>query len=124
MTQEIFDRVSDYLTVYGDGEININYASTLVLRSLSEEMDSALAQLIVDRRKLEPFESVAELRALPGMRDSLYNTIRRSTTVKPASDHCLVISQGSVDRLKRTVVAILNKNVATKNIDTILYKEF
>lgn len=123
MTPEIFDRVSDYLTVYGDGEININYAPPLVLRSLSEEMDPALAQLIVDRRKLAPFESIVELRDLPGMRDSLYNTIRRSTTVKPASDHCLVISRGSVDQLKRTVVAILNKNETKKNVDMILYKE-
>ncbi|MFC1634997.1 type II secretion system minor pseudopilin GspK [Planctomycetota bacterium] len=124
ITPDVFDRVSDYLTVYGDGEININYASTFVLRSLSEEMDLALAQLIVDRRKQEPFESVAELRDLPGMTERIYNTIRRSTTVKPANDHYQIISQGSVDQQNRTVVAILNKNVATKNIDMILYKEF
>ena len=123
MTPYIFDRISDYVTVYGDGEVNINYASMLVLRSLSEEMDAALAQLIVDRRKLEPFKSVAELRDLPGMRESIYNMIRRSTTVKPANDHYRIVSRGSVEQLNRTVVAILNKNMATKNIDMILYKE-
>ena len=123
ITPDVFDRLSGYLTVYGDGKININYAPTLVLRSLSEEMDAALAQLIVDRRKLKPFESVAELRDLPVMRDSIYNTIRRSATVKPTSDHYQIISRGSVDQLSRTVVAILNKNVATKNVNMILYKE-
>jgi len=123
MTPEIFDRVSDYLTVYGDGKISINYASPLVLQSLSEEMDWALARLIVDRRKRAPFESVAELRELPGMRDSIYNALRRGATVKPTSDHYHIISQGSVDELTRTLVAIVTKNAATKNVDICLYKE-
>jgi len=123
MTPDVFGRLSGYLTVYGDDKININYAPTLVLRSLSEEMDAALAQLIVDHRKLKPFESIAELRDLPGMRDSIYNTIRRSATVKPTSDHYQIISRGSVGQLSRTVYAILNKNVATKNVNMILYKE-
>ena len=124
MTPEIYDRVSDYVTVYGDGKININYASTLVLQSLSEEIDAALAQLIVDRRKLEPFKSVAELRSLPGMTESIYNTIRRSTTVEPTNDHYHVVSRGSVGQLSRTVAAIFNRDLATKNVDMILYKEF
>ncbi len=123
MTTEIFDRVSDYLTVYGDDDININSASILVLQSLSEEMDAVLAQRIVDRRKQEPFESITELRDLPGMTDSIYSTIRRSTTVKPASDHYYVVSRGSVGQQKQTVIAVLKKNMATKNVDAILYKE-
>ena len=123
MTPDVFDRVSDYITVYGDGEININYASTLVLQSLSEEMDAALAQLIVDQRKFEHYKSVAELRDLPGMTKSIYYAIRRNVTVKPTNDHYQIISRGSVDELDRTVVAIVNKNVATKNLDMVLYKE-
>jgi general secretion pathway protein K len=123
MTPEIYDRVYDYLTVYGDGKININYASALVLQSLSEEMDAALAQLIVDRRKLEPFESIAELRDLPGMTENIYNTIKRHTTVEPENDHYQIISRGSVGRISRTVMAILKRDRAKKNIDIILYKE-
>lgn len=123
VTPEIYDRVSDYVTVYGDDKININYASTLVLQSLSEEMDAALAQFIVDRRKLEPFKSVAELRDIPGMTENIYNTMKRSTIVEPANDHYQIISRGSIGRLSRTVVAILNKNMATKTVDMILYRE-
>jgi general secretion pathway protein K len=123
ITPEVFDRISDYVTVFGDGKININYAPALVLQSLSEEMNAALAQLIVDRRKMEPFQNVAELRDFPGMTESIYNAIRRNTTVKPENDHYQIISRGSVDEQSRTVVAILNKNVATKTVDMILYKE-
>ncbi|MBN2314098.1 MAG: type II secretion system minor pseudopilin GspK [Sedimentisphaerales bacterium] len=123
MTPEIYDRINDYITVYGDGKININFASALVLQSLSEEVDAGLAQLIVDRRKLAPFGSVAELRELPGMRDSIYQTIRRTTTVKPGSEHYQITSHGCVDELDRTVVAIVHKNAATKNVEMVLYKE-
>jgi general secretion pathway protein K len=123
MTPEIYDRISDYITVYGEGKININFAPALVLRSLSEEVDAGLAQLIIDRRKLAPFGSVAELRELPGMRDSIYQTIRRSTTVKPGSEHFQIVSQGCVDELDRTVIAIVHTNPATKNVEIVLYKE-
>jgi general secretion pathway protein K len=123
MTPEIYDRISDYITVYGDDKININYAPALVLRSLSEEVDASLAQLIVDRRKLAPFESVTELRDVPGMRDSIYFTMRQSTTVQPRSEHFQIMSRGSVDELNRTVVATVHKNAATRNIEIVLYKE-
>jgi general secretion pathway protein K len=123
MTPEVFDRVGDYLTVYGDGEININYASAPVLQSLSEEMDAALARHIVERRRMKPFENLTELRGLAGMTESLYNTLRRNTTVESANDHFYVISRGSVDQLTRTVVAILNRNMQTQSVDVILYKE-
>lgn len=123
MTPEVFDRVSDYLTVYGNDEVNINYATALVLQSLSEEMDAAMARHIVERRKMKPFESLAELRGLAGMTESLYNTLRRDTTVESANDHFYVISRGSVDQLTRTVVAILNRNMETQSVDVILYKE-
>lgn len=123
MTPEVFDRVRDHMTVYGDGEININCASTLILESLSEEMDAALAQFIIDQRKFEPFESVVELRDLPGMTESIFNTIRRNTAVEPTNEHYHVISRGSVDQCSRTVVAILNRNVQAENVDLILYKE-
>ena len=123
MTPDVFDRLSDYVTVYGDGRINVNYAPALVLQSLSEEMDAGLAQLIVDRRQLEPFGSVDELKDIPGITESIYSTIRRNLTVEPANDHYHVISQGSVGRFSHTAVAILNKNVSTNNVDLVLYKE-
>ncbi|OHB77675.1 MAG: hypothetical protein A2Z25_20380 [Planctomycetes bacterium RBG_16_55_9] len=123
MTKEVFDRVSDYLTVYGDGKINVNHASALVLQSLSEQMDAALARRIENRRQLQSFESVAELRDLPGMTETIYNTIRRSATVEPSSEYFHVVSQGSVDRLSRTIVAILHRSGETKNVEVILYKE-
>ena len=123
ITPQVFDRIRDYVTVNGDGKININCASKRVIESLSEKMDPVLAQMIIDRRKFKPFGSIVELRDVPGMTDSIYNTIRKTATVSPADQYYHVTSRGNVDRPNSTIVAILRKNMKTKNVDVILYKE-
>jgi len=123
VTMQVFNHIRDYVTVYGDGKININYASKLVLESLSEKMDAALAQMIIDRRKFKPFDSITELRDVPGMTDSIYYTIKKAATVSLKDRYYHVTSRGNVDHLGRTIDAILRRNMKTKNIDVILYKE-
>jgi len=123
ITPQIFDRIRDYLTVYGNGKINVNCAPKLVLESLSENMDAALAQLIIERRKYKPFESIAELKDISGMADGLYQVISKVITVEPTDQYYQVTSRGEVGSLGRTVTAILKRNTETKNIDVILYKE-
>ena len=123
MSPDVFGRLRDYLTVYGDGKININSASKLMILSLSEKMDAALAQVIIERRRLKPFESVAELRDLPGMTDSLYVEISRTLTVDPKDRYYNVTSRGGVEGLDRTVAAIIRMNEKTKSVEVVLYRE-
>jgi general secretion pathway protein K len=123
VTPEVFDRLRDYVTVYSDGKVNINYASKLVIESLSEKMDRALAQMIVDRRKIKPFESVAELRDVPGMTDSIYNTIRETVTISPKDRYYRVISRGHVDHIGCKIDAVLRRNMEAKCVELIVYKE-
>jgi general secretion pathway protein K len=123
ITPQVFESIRDYVTVNGDGKININCASKRVIESLSEKMDPVLAQMIIDRRKFKPFGSIAELRDVPGMTDGIYNIIRKTATVSPADQYYHVTSRGNVDRPDSTIVAILRKNTKTKNVDVILYKE-
>ena len=123
ITPEVFERMRDYITVYGDGKININLAPKRVIESLSEKMDPVLAQMIIDRRKLKPFGSIAELRDVPGMTDRIYNSIRKSATVSPDDQFYQVTSRANVDKTKSTIVAILEKNPKAKNVEVISYKE-
>ena len=123
MSPEVFERLRDYLTVYGDGRINVNSASRFVLASLSEQMDTTLARVIIERRTLKPFESVAELRELPGMTDGLYNEISRMLTVKSSDRYYNVTSRGVVDGLDCTVKAIIRINDQTGRVETVLYRE-
>jgi general secretion pathway protein K len=78
-------RLMDYLTIHSDGKININTAPKEVLQSLSEDMDSALAESIVEYRKEESFESIDDLRNVPGLDqidDSRLAEMREWITVK------------------------------------------
>jgi general secretion pathway protein K len=123
VTSQVYERIRDYITVYGEGEININCAPKRVIESLSEKMDAALAQLIIDRRKIKPFESIMELQNIPGMTDDIYYTIKKTATVSPTERHYHVTSQGNVDHLSCEIVAILKKNIKTENVEVLLYKE-
>ena len=123
VTPQVFDCLKDYITVRGDGKINVNWASKLIIQSLSENMDSVLAQMIIDRRKIQPFGSINELRDIPGMTDSIYQAIEKAITVKSTKQYYHVTSEGTVEGLSYTTVAVLWKNMETENIDVILYKE-
>ncbi len=123
VTPQVYERIRDYVTVYGGGEININCASKRVIESLSEKMDAALAQLIIDRRKFKPFESIMELQDVPGMTDSIYYTIKKTATISPTDRYYNVTSRGNVDHLSCEIVAILKRNMKTENVEVILYKE-
>jgi general secretion pathway protein K len=123
ITQEVFERICDYVTVYGDGKININSASRQVIECLSEKMDAVLAEMIIDRREFKPFDSIEELRDVPGITDSIYYTIKKTATIGSADQYYHVISQGNIDHLSRTTAAILGRNMETKNVEVVLYKE-
>lgn len=123
VTMQVFNRIRDYVTVYGDGKINVNYASKHVIKSLSEKMDTTLAQMIIDQRKFKLFDNITELRDVPGMTDNIYYAIKKTATVGPTSQYYYVTSCGTVDGLDCTIIAVLRKNVKTKNIEVILYTE-
>jgi general secretion pathway protein K len=123
MTTEVLQRIRDYVTVYGDGKVNINCASKLVFESLSEKMDAALAQMLVERRKIKPFDSIMELQNVPGMTDSIYYAIKNFVTVGPGDRYYHVTSRAEAGRLSRKATAIIRKNLETQNVEVLLYKE-
>jgi len=123
ITPEIFERMRSYVTVYGDGKVNINSAPKLAVESLSEKMDAAVAAMIVERRKIKPFESIAELRDVPGMTDSIYEAIKSTVTISPEDQYYHVESQANVDHLGCAIEAVLRRNAETKSVEVVFYKE-
>ncbi len=53
ITNEIYNTISPYLTVYGEGKLNVNTADSLVLQSLDEGIDETEARRMIENR---PFE--------------------------------------------------------------------
>lgn len=123
VTRQSYGRLRGWLTCYGDGRININTAPKAVLMCLSEQMDAALVQMIVNRRQMRPFESVAELRDLPGMTDKVHQAIEDSITVSSRTRCYRVVSQGDIDGRNCTIEAVLYRNHQSGNVDILLYTE-
>jgi general secretion pathway protein K len=123
ISHEVFERIRNYVTVNGDGKVNLNSAPKLVIESLSEKMDTAVAAMIVERRKIKPFDGVAELRDVPGMTDSIYEAIKNMVTVSAEDQYYHVESRASVDHLGCAIEAVLRRNPETKSVEVVFYKE-
>ncbi len=123
VTPQIFQLIRDYVTVKSDGLVNINCAPKLVIKSLSEKIDPALAQIIIERRKIKPFENIAEFKDVPGMTENVYETISKSVTTKSSECYNYVTIQGDFERHQRIIAAILKKNTITRNVEVIMYNE-
>jgi len=123
MTPGALARLRDSLTAFGDGKVNINAAPKLVLESLSEQMNPAVIQMILNRRQLKPFTSINELREVPGMTDNLYLAIKDTITTGQKERYYRVLSCGTVGDLSITVEAVLRRNTQAGSVDIIQYRE-
>jgi general secretion pathway protein K len=72
----------DYITIYSNGQININTASIEILQSLDDAIDDSVAQSIIDYRSQESFSSVDDLGKVAAIDSELLNRIRERITVK------------------------------------------
>lgn len=120
---ESVDGIRKYLTIYGDGKININVASAMVILSLSDKISTGLAQRIVEQRKIRRFVSIEQLQNMPGMTPQVYESIRELITVKPKERYYNVTVTGVAGQFMRKVQIVLRKDSGTTRIEKILRKE-
>lgn len=78
----VYEKLLPYITVYGDGLININGAEKPVLMSLSDNITDELAQRVIDYRKTTPFEEIGQLQKVAGLDLATYGPISGRITVK------------------------------------------
>jgi general secretion pathway protein K len=101
--------MGQFLTVYGDGRVNINNASAIVVQTLSEHIDPALAESILRHR---PYRDLEELGRVPGMTPQAFQAISKLATIQPGDEHYTVTSRGVVGRSVRTIRLIVHKDRA------------
>lgn len=83
-----YNRLEKYITVYGQGKININTAPLEVIEALSKLMDRQTAERIVEFRKDNPFSDISELSPAyeydkpKGIGAELYNDIKNYIVVR------------------------------------------
>lgn len=95
--------LEEYLTVWGEGKVNINTAPSLVRQALHSEIDETLAQEMGETR----FEKLVDLKEISGMDDKLYNEISPFITVKSSSFS--VQAWGSAGEARKGIKALLKR---------------
>jgi general secretion pathway protein K len=104
ISKENYDTLLPYITVYGDGLININSAEKIVLRSLSKDINEEIAQRVVDYRNMKPFDRIDDLQNISGISLQVYGPIStRISTEGKSFSLCSVAASGGVKRIIDTV---------------------
>lgn len=114
MTDEVYDKIKDDLTVYGSGNININtVADAIILRCQNEHITDDIAQRIIKQRQKSRFEKKEELQNVVGISSDTYSKI--SSDIDIESYYFSVISTGTVNEVDNTVEAVLERSGSGSN---------
>lgn len=109
VTDEVYEKVSKYLTVHSNGKININTVGKEVLMCLDEGIDEGIAEGIIEYRMETPFERqnlVEDLKALIN-NDEVYTRI--SPIIDVESNAFSITSTGRVERVEKAIRAVIDR---------------
>lgn len=115
ITADDFHKIEPYLTVYGDGRININSAPAGALVSLSDEISEESAWRIVEYRARAPFAREADIMRVPGLEEAGINCIGK---ISVKSDFFMLKTEAASGRVVKKVCAIVElkeKNCTIKS---------
>ena len=103
-----FDKISPFITVYGDKTINVNTAKLPVLMSLRNDMTETLAQRIIDFRETTPFNE-----SFRGQLSTLIG-IKISGSITYNSSNFRVTTKATVNEITRVIESVVDNK--SKNI--------
>jgi len=105
--------ISGYLTVYGNGRININTADPLVLRSLSDQIDQEMVEDMVAYREDEKSDlnDPAWYKNVPGMSHVSMNALQTTSST------CFKIeSEGHKETMSKRVTGTVERKEGTVKV--------
>jgi general secretion pathway protein K len=105
VTDEVYGKVSKYLTVHSNGMININTVGKEVLMCLDEGIDEGIVEGIIQYRGEKPFDTKGELKEL--LDDEVYKRIDPIIDVQ--SNAFGVTSTGRVERVEKAIQAVIDR---------------
>ncbi|RJR17555.1 MAG: general secretion pathway protein GspK [Desulfobacteraceae bacterium] len=111
--------ISSFLTIHGDGRININTAGEAVLFALSEQIDRDMAERMVLFRAEEGNDlgEASWYKQVSGMG----HVVIDSALIKTASDYFEITSRGMLDKMSKTIKATV-KRVPKENPSVLSLK--
>lgn len=120
--QEVFNRLRDLFTVYGDktnATLNINTVSLKILTILvvsiaqNEDQKNNVSKLVQDimnlREEKKYFEKIEDIQinVIPGPRETLFNNLKEKLVFK--SDYFKIETIGNVGQVAKKITAIYHK---------------
>ncbi len=106
--KNVFETVSPFITIYGNGIININTAKVPVLVSLHADITEDLANRIVDYRQSTPFEDPAYVQRVSGM-EAIGPLLIGKIDIKGYNFR--VTSNATVDEIVRVVESVMDTSM-------------
>jgi general secretion pathway protein K len=104
-TPEVYTKLKPFITVYGDGLVNINTAPKEVIMALSAEISESMAETLIDYRTQTPFTDTAGVRKVVGF-DVVGFDIQGRITVK--NDLYRVFSNAASGEGRHHVEAVID----------------
>lgn len=106
--EETFAGLSEYVTVYGDGKININTASSRVLQALDWEIDETLAQNIISHRQESEFEKVTDIKNVEGITEDIFIRIKDLITTD-SGKFFSVVARGAIGETTEQIKTVIQR---------------
>ncbi|MBI2265994.1 MAG: general secretion pathway protein GspK [Armatimonadetes bacterium] len=100
--------LSELLTLYSGGKVNINTAPREVLESLDSQVSPSLAYSIISHRASEPFSSVDELKKIPGVDFDLIYRIKKLAQAR--SEYFQIEARTEEENVRHTLRVILKRS--------------
>ncbi|MEW6001413.1 MAG: type II secretion system minor pseudopilin GspK [Nitrospirota bacterium] len=100
-----YDKLLPFITIYGDGKININGAGIPVLMSLSDSIDRGMAERIVKYRESVPFKDWSDIYKVAGFTLTVVGPFETYITTRGTAFH--VIATATSEGIKRSIESVL-----------------
>lgn len=106
--EDIFKTLKPFITIYGNGMININTAEVPVLVSLSDEMTKTLAEKIIYYREIMPFKNKADIVKVSGL-EAIGIRIQDRITVE--SSCYRIFTKANVNGITRIIESVIDTSM-------------
>lgn len=112
--------IRDFLTVYGDGQININTAPKMVLRALSVDMTPERAEAM-DNFRRDPANQVSD-RTWYKKADNMAEVNLADNIISVKSKNFRISSVGILASMRETVSGVIERNTDSKKLKVLFWK--
>ncbi|MCG3115395.1 MAG: type II secretion system minor pseudopilin GspK [Candidatus Manganitrophus sp. SA1] len=109
ITDDVYRKISPYLTVYGDGLINVNTADSLMIQSLDFEggIDESIAGRLIENRPYENKQKFID--SVPADVKTRFTTAGTTSGIDTKSNFFSITAEGKVQNTRKIVRAIIRR---------------